>query len=231
MSSWARQHGQAHVGQDQFASHSVQHPSSQWSSLARGSQCRTCNISASLILIPLLQTPSPGPCKLLRAEPCPDSVELAASVIRCKMPRRTSSTSTASPDASPSSSSSPFAVASVDPEPPRPKTHRRRGHFKSRLGCFNCKRRRIKCNEDRPDCSACRRLSLECAYPPQNAVAAAGPPGASLSILTLQDLALFHRFLTAGIPAIPLRCEHLWWEVATISHNVSIALLAVQFGR
>ncbi|OAQ58702.1 C6 transcription factor [Pochonia chlamydosporia 170] len=130
---------------------------------------------------------------------------------------------TASPsNASSDESTTPsLTVASTDhfDSDSRPKTNRRRGHFKSRLGCFNCKRRRIKCNEIRPECSACRRLALECSYPVQNAASTDAAPTSALSILTIEDLALFHRFLTAGIPAIPLKCEHLWWEVASISHS------------
>lgn len=136
------------------------------------------------------------------------------------MPLGTSLPSNASSDGSPSSSS---PVASLDPSDsdPPPKSSRRRGHFKSRLGCFNCKRRRIKCNELRPECSACRRLALECVYPVANAISPTdGSPQAALSMLTLEDLGLFHRFLTAGIPTLPLQGDDLWWQVATISHSV-----------
>ena len=41
----------------------------------------------------------------------------------------------------------------------------RRGHTKSRRGCFACKRRRIKCAEDKPDCSQCRKTGLRCEWP------------------------------------------------------------------
>ncbi len=41
----------------------------------------------------------------------------------------------------------------------------RKGHTKSRRGCFNCKRRRIKCNEKHPDCNHCVKAGLECQYP------------------------------------------------------------------
>ncbi|KOC08474.1 C6 transcription factor [Aspergillus flavus AF70] len=40
----------------------------------------------------------------------------------------------------------------------------RRSHRKSRLGCGNCKRRRIKCDEIRPACSGCLRHSVQCDY-------------------------------------------------------------------
>ncbi|KAH8883718.1 hypothetical protein GQ53DRAFT_698913 [Thozetella sp. PMI_491] len=42
---------------------------------------------------------------------------------------------------------------------------RRRAHTKSRLGCVECKRRRIKCNEEKPNCRSCIRHHLLCVYP------------------------------------------------------------------
>ncbi|EAQ83958.1 hypothetical protein CHGG_10362 [Chaetomium globosum CBS 148.51] len=41
----------------------------------------------------------------------------------------------------------------------------RRGHTKSRRGCFNCKRRRIKCQETKPACGHCVKQGLKCEYP------------------------------------------------------------------
>ncbi|KID83901.1 C6 transcription factor [Metarhizium guizhouense ARSEF 977] len=41
----------------------------------------------------------------------------------------------------------------------------RRGHTKSRRGCYNCKRRRIKCQETRPACGHCVKTGLKCEYP------------------------------------------------------------------
>lgn len=41
----------------------------------------------------------------------------------------------------------------------------RKGHTKSRRGCFNCKRRRIKCNERHPECNHCIKAGLHCEYP------------------------------------------------------------------
>ncbi|RDW79094.1 Zn(II)2Cys6 transcription factor domain-containing protein [Aspergillus mulundensis] len=40
----------------------------------------------------------------------------------------------------------------------------RKSHRKSRLGCGNCKRRRVKCDEKRPECSNCQRHSVSCDY-------------------------------------------------------------------
>ncbi|KAL4810611.1 hypothetical protein BDV18DRAFT_165297 [Aspergillus unguis] len=40
----------------------------------------------------------------------------------------------------------------------------RKSHTKSRLGCFNCKRRKIKCDELKPSCTNCQRHCIECDY-------------------------------------------------------------------
>lgn len=124
----------------------------------------------------------------------------------------------------------------------------RRTHVKSRLGCFTCKRRRVKCNEGRPICSSCRRLGLRCEYPalssttePSATAANAlistshftpngngsggrngtngGGPQASVSLLTLEDLRFYHQFLTVGFPALPLKADSIWPQCAAMSHK------------
>ena len=40
----------------------------------------------------------------------------------------------------------------------------RRFHTKSRLGCANCKQRKIRCGEERPVCENCGRLPGSCSY-------------------------------------------------------------------
>ncbi|TQV93614.1 C6 transcription factor [Cordyceps javanica] len=37
--------------------------------------------------------------------------------------------------------------------------------IRSRTGCFTCRRRKKKCNEEKPLCSGCRRNHLECTWP------------------------------------------------------------------
>ncbi|KAH9428163.1 hypothetical protein MCOR27_000393 [Pyricularia oryzae] len=41
----------------------------------------------------------------------------------------------------------------------------RRPHRKSRLGCVNCKARRVKCDESHPTCGFCLARQLTCQYP------------------------------------------------------------------
>lgn len=95
----------------------------------------------------------------------------------------------------------------------------RRGHFKSRMGCFNCKRRRVKCNELRPQCSPCRRLALDCSYPP-TPTPVASPIRSNPSMLSLEDLRFYHQFITTAIPPLPVKAERGWMECAAMSHEV-----------
>ncbi|OAX79863.1 hypothetical protein ACJ72_05813 [Emergomyces africanus] len=46
-------------------------------------------------------------------------------------------------------------------------TINRKPHTKSRTGCYNCKARRVKCPETRPECDNCRLRQLDCVYPSQ----------------------------------------------------------------
>ncbi|KAH7141376.1 fungal-specific transcription factor domain-containing protein [Dactylonectria estremocensis] len=55
--------------------------------------------------------------------------------------------------------------------PGRPTTSGRR-YIRSREGCLTCKRRKVKCDEQRPRCSHCERLNMECKWRPQTRSAA-----------------------------------------------------------
>ncbi|KAL6696945.1 hypothetical protein J3F84DRAFT_312258 [Trichoderma pleuroticola] len=111
----------------------------------------------------------------------------------------------------------------------------RRGHFKSRLGCFNCKRRRVKCNELRPSCSPCCRLGLNCSYPtPASSSSSSSTPSSSslapraaLSGIALQDLRFYHQFLLAAFPTLPLKAKDVWMDAAAMSHQYDFLAHAV----
>lgn len=45
--------------------------------------------------------------------------------------------------------------------------HAKRPHRKSRLGCRNCKTRKVKCDEKKPSCRNCTLRKETCNYPPQ----------------------------------------------------------------
>ncbi|KAE8154273.1 hypothetical protein BDV25DRAFT_115551, partial [Aspergillus avenaceus] len=44
------------------------------------------------------------------------------------------------------------------------KIRSRRSHQKSRLGCSNCKKRRVKCDEKKPSCTKCLNHSIPCDF-------------------------------------------------------------------
>lgn len=150
-----------------------------------------------------------------------------------------------------SSSSSSSSNATTTPQVTAPLS--RRTHAKSRLGCLTCKRRRVKCNEGRPECASCKRLGLRCGYPSQSqpqtagaitagrvgplivptahpsayASSSVGAPQASIPMLTLQDLRFYHQFLTVGFPTIPLKADWIWGECAAMSHQVEVFVFAI----
>lgn len=45
-------------------------------------------------------------------------------------------------------------------------TGKRKFHNKSKNGCSNCKRRRVKCDESKPICKKCIHMKLDCVYLP-----------------------------------------------------------------
>ncbi|KAK2616228.1 hypothetical protein QQS21_000862 [Conoideocrella luteorostrata] len=71
--------------------------------------------------------------------------------------------------------------------PPRPV---RRGHFKSRLGCFSCQ-------------SSTGQQGLR----------------PNPSALNLEDLRFYHHFFTVGFPTLPLRGDKVWAQCAAMAHN------------
>ncbi|KAJ0420964.1 hypothetical protein BJY00DRAFT_119215 [Aspergillus carlsbadensis] len=56
------------------------------------------------------------------------------------------------------------------------KIRSRRTHRKSRLGCGNCKKRRVKCDEKKPTCSNCLQHSIECDFTARSASESLTPP-------------------------------------------------------
>ncbi|EXK36343.1 hypothetical protein FOMG_09532 [Fusarium oxysporum f. sp. melonis 26406] len=77
-------------------------------------------------------------------------------------------------------------------------------HTKSRKGCQQCKKRKVKCDEQRPACFNCSRLQEECKYllppPKKTYVRRSGSPKPTISStggINLRDLELFHTYTTS----------------------------------
>ncbi|KAI9158433.1 Sterol uptake control protein 2 [Paramyrothecium foliicola] len=102
----------------------------------------------------------------------------------------------------------------------------RRGHTKSRRGCYNCKRRRIKCQESRPACGHCVKTGLKCEYPALPQIT--HQPHHQIPLFSLQDMRFFQHFLTQCIPHHPLKQEDIWThEIPCIAHNHEFLMHAI----
>ncbi|EUC33642.1 hypothetical protein COCCADRAFT_95536 [Bipolaris zeicola 26-R-13] len=118
---------------------------------------------------------------------------------------------------------------SIAPLPRRPIP--RKGHTKSRRGCYSCKRRRIKCNERHPECSHCLKAGLQCEYPAniiqatQRSHAISGPREAggfrsAPGVFSMGDMRLFHHFLITAYPHLPVGQDKIWVTVIpSFAHN------------
>ncbi|CAI7614678.1 unnamed protein product [Penicillium palitans] len=114
----------------------------------------------------------------------------------------------------------------------------RRAHTKSRQGCDQCKRRRVKCDEKGPPCSNCISRELSCTYlraPPRPDSRTSETPAplaiidptplrpripnlaASFSptISGVRDLELMHKFSTETFMSLcSSNSEHYVWQIA-----------------
>ncbi|RMJ07678.1 hypothetical protein BHE90_001103 [Fusarium euwallaceae] len=69
----------------------------------------------------------------------------------------------------------------------------RRSHRKTRAGCQTCKRRKVKCDEQRPSCANCIKRGHECEFLTEPRLNSNLPPAGPLS-LNMLDLRLMHNF-------------------------------------
>lgn len=99
-----------------------------------------------------------------------------------------------------------------------------KGFNKSRQGCYNCKRRRVKCSEAKPECCSCNRMGLICVYPetprPTLKRAHNAASSSSKSCVNLNYLQFYHHFLLEAYPPAPYGAEPVWHNVAAMSHEV-----------
>ncbi|KAI9374201.1 hypothetical protein BJX61DRAFT_336408 [Aspergillus egyptiacus] len=131
----------------------------------------------------------------------------------------------------------------------------KRPHTKSRRGCFNCKSRRVKCQETRPACANCMHKDLDCVYPTDRysnqerrldvvdrtrtqtqghsfSQLASSPPSAipriSATSFTGDDLQFWHHFLVDARPHLPFGDEGTWVsEIPAFAHECPHLLHAI----
>ncbi|KAF2741166.1 hypothetical protein EJ04DRAFT_548107 [Polyplosphaeria fusca] len=111
---------------------------------------------------------------------------------------------------------------------------KRRGHTKSRLGCVNCKKRKVKCQETWPSCANCTKRGYACRYPTiftqtqhdriVSEVIGSPRPVVRLSdtpkSYSADDMRLFHHYLITAYPFIPNYQESTWLrDVPAYSHQ------------
>jgi Fungal specific transcription factor domain len=96
---------------------------------------------------------------------------------------------------------------------------KRQSHQKSRLGCFSCKTRRIKCGEEKPVCENCADAARArvCVYPSEDPsterlsdIQAPSATPASTREFNLQDMQFFYHFINAAVPPLPLGSTAVW---------------------
>ncbi|KAH8804929.1 hypothetical protein F5884DRAFT_797710 [Xylogone sp. PMI_703] len=117
----------------------------------------------------------------------------------------------------------------------------RKGHKKSRQGCYSCKRRKVKCQETLPSCANCVRNHLECLYPPPTSLPRSTehiPEAGNLSNplqlqptpvqFSLTDMRFFHHFLMKAHPHLPVNCETAWLsQIPLIAHQYEYLMHAI----
>ncbi len=132
--------------------------------------------------------------------------------------------------------STPTASQSEDSLMIRRRPIPKKGHTKSRRGCDNCKRRKVKCQETHPACANCSRLGLNCVYSglprSQGVFQAVPPPSVALSaapiILQMEDLRFFHHFVFNAYPPLPMLGDAIWKDISALAYSVSPGILFSQ---
>lgn len=130
---------------------------------------------------------------------------------------------------SPPNSSPPFSEPESAAARVRNKPIPRKGHTKSRRGCFNCKRRKIKCQETQPACGNCEKAGILCEYPKivqqqqQSESSIIRQPQATNSAFSMTDMRFFHHFIVRAYPHLPVGADAVWTlEVPAFAQEVCI---------
>ncbi|KAI8625880.1 hypothetical protein F5Y19DRAFT_240105 [Xylariaceae sp. FL1651] len=93
--------------------------------------------------------------------------------------------------------------------------HPKRPHRKSRAGCKQCKRRKVKCDEAKPTCKACTLRKEICVYPKAPASSSSNPlsPGTSATLAMRSRESpdnIYQSESTSVVPVVPVVSEPLF---------------------
>ncbi|KAH8686413.1 hypothetical protein BGZ61DRAFT_454452 [Ilyonectria robusta] len=138
-----------------------------------------------------------------------------------------------SPSASPSDSIGKASTSASQPRNRALAKASRRNHSKTRTGCYTCKRRKIKCDEQRPSCKNCVKHGVTCDFAQATQTTLRQNPSAD-SELNLLDLELLHNFTTLtystlthdpaiqnlwkfGIIRLAVGCDYLMRSILAVS--------------
>ncbi|CZR59518.1 uncharacterized protein PAC_09410 [Phialocephala subalpina] len=136
----------------------------------------------------------------------------------------------------------PQNISTTHDEPSKKVEKRgRKGHTKSRTGCLNCKRARIKCKENRPSCDYCAHRDLKCEWPDvhikqMGTVIRRTPPAASVPVnpqtqqpvYSTLDFRLFYHFIQKAYPHYPIGNDSVWThEIPAIAPKFDFLLNAM----
>ncbi|EFR01146.1 C6 zinc finger domain-containing protein [Nannizzia gypsea CBS 118893] len=112
----------------------------------------------------------------------------------------------------------------------------KRPHTKSRFGCYNCKSRKIKCSETKPECENCISKHLECEYPTRGARGDDYNNGATEAIrlqpnptsFSVQDMGFFHHYLLVAHPYLPFGSDSAWVaSIPLLAHQYEFVMHAI----
>lgn len=126
-------------------------------------------------------------------------------------------------------SSTPFSEQESVVTRVRNKPMPRKGHTKSRRGCFNCKRRKIKCQESQPACGNCEKAGIVCEYPKivqqqqQMESSIIRQPQATNAAFSMADMRFFHHFIVRAYPHLPVGADAVWTlEIPAFAQEVHL---------
>lgn len=141
-----------------------------------------------------------------------------------------------------SHSSSSKSPTNPSPAPSLPPGRQIKPHRKTRNGCFDCKRRRVKCQETRPACDNCIRNGLRCTYPSRVKLAydilGASPDAPQTQSMkelhsgqlqyTAIDMLLLSNFITKAHPKLPTVSDDVWTgHIPCVAHQYSFVMHAI----